>query len=64
MSPRIKLLGVISLSTAMILFPNFLFISAVSLLLTALLAGLRLTDRFASWLRPLALVFLVIVLLR
>ncbi len=64
MSPKLKIVAMLAMSSALIAFPDLRLISAVSAALAALIASFRLSRRFLSWLKPMLLVFVVVVLLQ
>ena len=63
MNPKLKLLAVVLLSTSMIIFPNPYIIVAVAALTVIFILVYRLHNKFAPWIKPLILVFLIVILL-
>jgi len=63
MNPKIKLLSLILLSSMMLFFTNFIFISilAVSALILIFIFGAQ--ENFVKWVKPLLFVFIIVVLL-
>jgi cobalt/nickel transport system permease protein/energy-coupling factor transport system permease protein len=65
MNPKVKLLLLISISIIMLLFPNPIVVIAVAAISVFIIfaKGRGLSMKFVAWLKPLMLVFLLIVIL-
>ncbi len=61
MNPKIKLFSLVALSSMMIIFPEHLFIVAVAVLSVAFIFIKRVHMRFMPWLKPIFIVFLMII---
>ena len=62
MNPKIKLLALAAFSSAVLLYGNFLLISASALALLILIPSLGISGAFSPWTKPLMLIFIVIIL--
>jgi energy-coupling factor transport system permease protein len=63
-NPKAKLLMVLLLSSGMILFPVLALVSAAALLLASLIAFFGLQHRFLPWLKTLAIIFALIMIMQ
>jgi len=63
MNPKVKLLLLLIVSSAMLLYPNPVLIIPVAVLSLALLHAKGHSGEFVIWIKPLFLVFLTVILL-
>ena len=64
MNPKIKLLALVLTSTAMLLFPNPSLLIILLIATSSMIFFYRIHREFALWLKPLSIVFILIVVLQ
>jgi len=64
MSPKLKLLVLILISSGMLIFTNFILIIIITISAFIILFTRGIQGKFTSWVKPLFLVFLLVVLLQ
>lgn len=64
MNPKLKLLMLILVSSSMLVFTNFILIGSIAIAAFIMLLVSGIQKKFTPWIKPLFLVFLVVVLLQ